>query len=99
DARTERLDRVSELRVAAEKLRGRVRHLEGRGRPAQRPVQRRKEIVVDTGERAGKRAVQVASALEQMKRAVEVAVTADAPRFVLEEQLAHAREVHTRLHL
>src|SRR5262245_52501707 len=49
DPGAERLDRVRELRVAAEELRAGVPHLERGRRPLQRSVQRRKAIVVDAG--------------------------------------------------
>src|SRR5262249_10740697 len=99
DVGAERLDRIGESRVTAEELGASVPHLEGGRRPAKRSVQRREAIRVDARQRTGEGAGQIASALEEMKRAVEVAVAADPPGLILEEELAHAREVNARLHI
>src|SRR5437667_8370914 len=93
------LDRVREPRVAAVEFSPRVPHVERRGCPSQRSEERRKLIVVDAGDRAGERAVQVVAAFEQVEDTREVAIAGYAPRFVAEEDFTHTREAHPRLHL
>src|SRR5262249_9634373 len=97
----ERLDRIDELRGAAVELRAGGPDVEPILRPAKRSVQGRESIVVQPGKLARKRpgeiAVRILPRLVEAESAVEVAVAGEPPRRVLEEQLAHAREVHARV--
>ena len=96
--RSERADRETEPRVAAVQLGARLGHLEAGARPVQAAEQRRKAIAVHAGQVAGKAPGEIVTALEQVKRPVELAVAREPPAFLLEEDLAHARKLHARFH-
>src|SRR5262249_31938788 len=78
--RSERLDRVREPGVAAVELRAGVVDFEELRRPVQRAVERRGAVVVDAEQIAREGGRQIAAVLEQMERAVEVAITLERPR-------------------
>src|SRR4029450_12423313 len=65
----------------------------------QRPVQRRKAIVVDAEEIAREGPGQIASVFEEVKRSVEASVARQGPRLVLEEDLTYPLKAEAWLHL
>src|SRR4029450_10385673 len=56
-------------------------------------------IVVDSGATAEEIAVELPAALEQMKRAGEIALAEQGERLFREKDLPHARELHLRANL
>jgi hypothetical protein len=97
--RAERRQDVVEGGAPAVEPRGGVGHLEAVRQPQQRPGEAGERVVVDRGRGAREAAPQLAPALVEVEGAVEVALAGHAPRLAGEEDLAHAREVHARVHV
>src|SRR4029453_14570568 len=64
-----------------------------------RPVEAREPVLVHTQQLTGKGSRQIAATFEQVECALDVPVTAELPLLVLEEELAHASELPSRLDL
>src|SRR6185295_18527744 len=95
----ERRDAIVESRVAALEGRRRLRDGEAAREPLQRSAEVGERQVVDARDRARERARQIAAAFEQMKDPGEASLAAEAPALARKEDLAHARELHDRLHV
>ena len=95
----ERCNGKRERRVSTGELRTSVGHLEELSIPMERPVERGEPIVVEAGNLRVEISDQIVTAAIEMKGAREVAVATERPRFVFEEDLPHALELHTRLDL
>src|SRR5690349_15554679 len=97
--RAERPDSEVETSVAAVEPRSGLRDFEEAPRPMQRSKERWEPILVDRCKLAREVTREVVAAFEKMKHTGEIAVAAQLPVLVREEDFAHARKLDTRTHL
>ena len=95
----ERRHPIVEARRAAVQLARRVGDLEPVRDPQHRPAQVRKPPIVDARQRADKRALQLASALEEMKSTGEIADARDAELLAVEKDVLLRWKIDPRAEL